>query len=72
MTERRPLVLSGAKKVQELQLGDTLPPVALPAATQVGDVLYSKDGATFTVEKPIVSIDGWLANADDELLVEGL
>lgn len=45
---------------------------ALPPATAVGQVLFSRNGTTFTVEQPIVSVDGWIANFDDELLVEGL
>ena len=45
---------------------------ALPPATEEGQVLFSKDGLVFTVEQPIVSSDGWLANDDDKLLVEGL
>ena len=35
---------------------------ALPPATQVGEVLYSVDGATFTVALPITGDGGWLVN----------
>jgi hypothetical protein len=45
----------------------------LPAATRVGDLLASRDGVTFSVVHPVVSADdGWLSNADGELLIEGL
>lgn len=45
----------------------------LPPATQLGDHLVSLDGSTFSVVQPVISIDdGWLSNADGELLVEGL
>jgi hypothetical protein len=44
----------------------------LPAASQVGDMLLSTDGSEFTVQHPIVSCDGWLANWHGELLIEGL
>ena len=39
--------------------------------TEVGQVLYSADGSTFSVAMPITSSDGWLANKDGELLIEG-
>jgi len=42
---------------------------ALPPATQVGQVLFSADGTSFTVEVPITSCDGWLVNDDGVLLV---
>src|SRR3989304_8027868 len=37
--------------------------------TQVGQVLYCKDGGDFSVETPLVSIGGWLANGLGELLI---
>jgi hypothetical protein len=43
----------------------------LPPATQVGQVLYSVDGLTFTVQQPLTSKQGWLVNNDGELLVCG-
>ena len=46
-------------------------PGGLPPATMVGQVLFSEDGATVTVEDPLVGCDGWLANDDEELLVCG-
>jgi hypothetical protein len=46
---------------------------ALPQATQIGDLLASRDGVTFSVVHPVVSADdGWLSNADGDLLIEGL
>ena len=44
----------------------------IPPPVQVGDLLTSLDGATFAMVHPIVSLDGWLANNDAELLIEGL
>lgn len=43
----------------------------LPPATAVGQVLFSCDGATFTVETPLTSCDGWLTNNQGELIVVG-
>jgi hypothetical protein len=44
---------------------------ALPVATQVGQVLYSVDGSTFTVELPVTSRHGWLVNNDGIHIVVG-
>jgi hypothetical protein len=44
---------------------------ALPPATQVGQILFSKDGSTFTVELPITTSGGWLVNNEGTLLVVG-
>lgn len=44
---------------------------ALPPATQLGQVLYSADGATFTVELPLTSRHGWLVNDAGEHIVVG-
>jgi len=45
---------------------------ALPAATEVGQVLFSYDGSSFTVEMPLTGdIDGWLTDDHGILLVEG-
>jgi len=41
----------------------------LPPATASGQVLYSKDGSTFTVECPILGKGGWLWTEDGQLLV---
>lgn len=43
----------------------------LPPATQLGQVLYSIDGASFTVQLPLTSCHGWLINNDGELIVVG-
>ena len=40
-------------------------------ATQVGEVLFSKDGVSFTPEVPIVSCGGWLLNEECTLIVVG-
>lgn len=42
---------------------------AIPPATAIGEVLYSTDGATFTVHTPVTSPSGWLVNNDGTLLV---
>lgn len=44
---------------------------SLPPATQVGQVLYSPDGITFTVQQPLVSCNGWMVNDSCVLLVVG-
>jgi hypothetical protein len=52
--------------------GDEGATAALPTATAVGQVLISPDGATFTVQQPSISGDGyWVTNDDGELLVCG-
>lgn len=43
----------------------------MPAASTVGQVLYSTDGSAFTAEKPVTSEDGWLVNESGLLIVEG-
>lgn len=43
----------------------------LPPATAVGQVLFSVDGSTFTVQQPLTSQQGWLVNNDGILLVSG-
>lgn len=43
----------------------------LPAATDEGQVLYSLNGSTFTVQQPLVSSDGWLTNNEGILLIVG-
>lgn len=42
-------------------------------ATQVGQVLYSTDGSTFTAQKPLISDDDgtWIANEDGILIIVG-
>lgn len=47
------------------------PPGSAVPATQVGQVLYSVDGATFTAEVAITSRNGWLVNNSGLLLVQG-
>jgi len=44
---------------------------SLPAATLRGQILFSIDGSTFTVQSPTVDATGWLADAQGELLVDG-
>ena len=45
----------------------------LPDATEIGQVVMSLDGSTWSATLPVVSgADGWLSNADGALLVEGL
>jgi hypothetical protein len=39
------------------------------AATNVGQVLYSQDGATFAAEDPMTSTAGWIVNSDGLLLI---
>lgn len=43
----------------------------LPPATDVGQVLFSVDGSTFTVRQPITTEEGWLVNDEGHLLVVG-
>lgn len=38
-------------------------------ATQIGQVLYSVDGTTFTAELPLTNDNGWMVNDDGLLLV---
>lgn len=41
----------------------------LPAPTEVGQILYSEDGSTWTVTRPLVNDDGFiLFNDDDEMI----
>jgi len=35
---------------------------SLPSAAEVGQVLYSADGSTFTVQTPLTECGGWLIN----------
>ena len=44
---------------------------ALPTPTQKGQVLFSVDGASFTIELPLTSPDGWLVNEAGLLIVVG-
>ena len=50
---------------------DTLPGGSAIPATQIGQVLYSVDGLTFTAELPVTSDHGWLVNNDGILIVNG-
>ncbi len=43
----------------------------IPPATQVGQVLYSTDGSSFSVQLPLASCEGWLVNDEGILLVVG-
>lgn len=44
----------------------------VPAATEVGQVLYSLDGSTFTAQSPVTSAEGgWLVNDGGLLIVRG-
>jgi hypothetical protein len=38
---------------------------ALPAATEVGQMLFSFDGSTFQICKPVVADDGFVVTDDD-------
>jgi hypothetical protein len=40
-------------------------------ATQVGQVLFSVDGASFSARNPIIGLGGWLVGVDGTLLVAG-
>lgn len=71
-----PTEVGGARYVDgEFRMRDAIgvfnPRDGIPPATAVGQVLYSLDGTTFTVETPIVSCDGWLASDDGILIVCG-
>jgi len=59
--------------VVESSFGDSViaSPGGLPAATAIGEVLFSVDGATFTVNTPLTSSEGWLVAGDGTLLVVG-
>lgn len=43
----------------------------MPSATQVGEVLYTIDGATFAVQHPLTGLVGWMVNDEGILLVVG-
>ena len=44
----------------------------MPAATSVGQVLYSVDGSAFTPEQPLTAdTGGWISNDEGLLLVMG-
>lgn len=46
---------------------------SIPLPTAVGDHLVSLNGTSYSSVQPVVSPeDGWLANWDSELIVEGL
>jgi len=45
--------------------GGTIP------ATQVGQVLFSVDGSTFTAELPVTADGGWLVSDQGVLIVHG-
>lgn len=41
--------------------------------TDIGQMLMSLDGETWESVRPVVSgADGWLSNADGDLLIEGM
>ena len=45
---------------------------ALPAATEIGQILISKDGSTFTKERPLVSgLGGIITNNNGHMVVQG-
>jgi len=44
---------------------------SLPPATQVGQVMISTDGATFTVRLPVTGPNSWLVNDTGILIVNG-
>jgi hypothetical protein len=44
---------------------------SLPPATQVGEVLYTVNGTTFSVQHPLTGLAGWLVNDEGLLLVVG-
>lgn len=43
----------------------------LPSASQIGQILFSIDGSSFTAQLPVTSQEGWLANDDGILLISG-
>jgi len=44
----------------------------LPPATQIGQILYSVNGTSFSIEQPLISLGGgWLASEDGILLIVG-
>ena len=49
----------------------TLPGGGSIPATQVGQVLFSVDGSTFTAETPVTADGGWLVNAHGIQIVNG-
>lgn len=57
----------------ETSLQDVLEDVPGVPPTEVGQLMMSIDGATWSAVKPLVSgDDGWLSNCDADLLVEGV
>ncbi len=44
---------------------------ALPPTSEVGQVLYSENGTSLTVQTALTSCDGWLVNDQGLLLVKG-
>jgi len=52
------------------QVGVFNPRDGIPAATSLGQVLFSIDGASFTVQQPVCG-PGWLASDDGILIVSG-
>jgi hypothetical protein len=42
--------------------------ISLPVPTEVGQVLFSRDGSSFELTQPIVGRRGWLTNRRGELL----
>jgi hypothetical protein len=46
-------------------------PAIIPNPTEVGQVLFSVDGAAFTSELPVTTQQGWLVNAEGILIVQG-
>lgn len=71
MVLRIPVVVSDDCELEELQPGDSISGGALPAATQVGQVLFSIDGSSFTVELPVTNPFGWIVNDEGILIVNG-
>lgn len=43
----------------------------LPPATEIGQVLFAEDGASFTPELPVTGPFGWLRNDDGILIIVG-
>ena len=59
-------------RVQTGNVDARVPDPPGPGSPDCGQVLISLDGVDWTTERPVVSgADGWLSNADGDLLVEG-
>lgn len=62
------LVFTDADNVTPVTLSQAVSG-ALPPATEVGQFLYSYDGSTFEIVKPVVADDGFVVTDDDGHIV---